>query len=282
MKLSLAAGSAVVLSLAVAATVAAQSPSPSAEPSIGDITNVPHPAHIHTGSCANLGDIVAPLNDVTLVSGSDRVGVSQTKVDLSIKDILESPHAIMTHASAQNIGTYIACADLTGDDSADQLVVALAEQNGSGYAGVAFLRTDSGKTDVDLSLTAPAAGSMPSGSQAPGATMAPMSMPPASASPEGSTAPAGSAAPEGSAAAGQSVTIQDFKFSPNTLTVPVGTTVTWTNADSTQHTVTADDGSFDSGPLDPGATFSQTFTTAGTFTYHCNIHSNMTATVTVQ
>ena len=97
MKLSLAAGSAVVLSLAVAATVAAQSASPSAEPSIGDITSVPHPAHIHTGSCASLGDVVGPLNDVTLVAGSDRVGVSRTKVDLSIKDILDSPHAIMTH-----------------------------------------------------------------------------------------------------------------------------------------------------------------------------------------
>ncbi len=100
--------------------------------------------------------------------------------------------------------------------------------------------------------------------------MAPMSMAPASAS------------PEGSATAGQAVTIQDFKFSPDAITVPVGATVTWTNADSTQHTVTADDGSFDSGPLDSGATFSQTFATAGTFTYHCNIHPNMTATVTVQ
>jgi plastocyanin len=268
MRIRLAAGSAVALSLVVAATVAAQSPS--AAPTIGDITNVPHPAHIHTGSCANLGDVVAPLNDVTLVAGSDRVGVSQTKVDLSIKDMLESPHAIMSHASAENIGTYIACADLTGDDSADQLVAALSEQNASGYAGVAFLRKDGGKTEVDLSLTAPAAGFTPSGSPAPGETMAPMSMAPASAS------------PEGSAAAGQAVTIQDFKFSPDAITVPVGATVTWTNADSTQHTVTADDGSFDSGPLDSGATFSQTFATAGTFTYHCNIHSNMTATVTVQ
>ena len=281
MKMRWAAGSAVVLSLAVAATVAAQSPSPSAEPSIGDITNVPHPAHIHTGSCANLGDVVAPLNDVTLVAGSDRVGVSQTKVDLDIKDMLESPHAIMSHASAQNIGTYIACADLTGMTRRISWWRRWPE-NGSGYAGVAFLRKDGDKTDVDLSLTAPAGGSAPSGSQAPGVTMAPMSMAPASASPEGSTAPAGSSASEGSATAGQSVTIQDFKFSPNTLTVPVGATVTWTNADSTQHTVTADDGSFDSGPLDPGATFNQTFSTAGTFTYHCNIHSNMTATVTVQ
>ena len=45
--------------------------------------------------------------------------------------------------------------------------------------------------------------------------------------------------------------------------------------------MTADDGSFDSGNLAPGATFSQSFSTPGTFTYHCNIHSSMTGTVTV-
>ena len=61
-----------------------------------------------------------------------------------------------------------------------------------------------------------------------------------------------------------------------------GTTVTWTNSDSTQHTVTADDGSFDSGVLAQGQTFSHTFDTAGTIAYHCTIHPNMQATVTVQ
>ena len=50
---------------------------------------------------------------------------------------------------------------------------------------------------------------------------------------------------------------------------------------SAQHTVTADDGSFDGGPLATGATFSQTFSTAGTFSYHCKIHPSMTATITV-
>src|SRR4051794_13678954 len=168
MKIRLGAGIALLFTLALAGGVAAQSPSDSpaapagspagsAAPSIGDITNVPHPAHIHTGSCANLGDVVAPLNDVALVGGSDRVGASTTDVDLKVADILGSPHAIMAHASAENIGTYIACADLKGDASAKQLVVALAPQNDSGFAGVAFLNEVSGKTEVDLSLTAPAA-----------------------------------------------------------------------------------------------------------------------------
>jgi len=244
--------------------------------STGDITGIPHPAHIHTGSCANLGDVVAPLNDVTLVQGSDRVGTSVTPVDLKIADILASPHAIMAHVSAENLGTYIACADLAGDPSAKQLVVALGPQNESGYVGVAFLEEVSGKTEVDLSLTAPVGGFVPSspepGSSSPTGTMAPMSMAPASGEPA-------SGSP---AASGHSVTIQNLSFQPNALTVSVGTTVTWTNNDSTQHTVTADDGSFDSGVLQEGATFSQTFTAAGTFSYHCNIHSTMTGTITVQ
>jgi plastocyanin len=57
--------------------------------------------------------------------------------------------------------------------------------------------------------------------------------------------------------------------------------VTWTNNDSIGHTVTADDGSFNS-PVDPGKTFSFTFTKAGTYTYHCSIHPTMKATIVVK
>jgi plastocyanin len=86
----------------------------------------------------------------------------------------------------------------------------------------------------------------------------------------------GVAAQEGSA-----VSIVDFAFQPGALEVPVGTTVTWTNTGAAPHTVTADDGAFNSGELAPGATFSQTFDAAGTFAYHCEIHPDMTASVTV-
>ncbi len=89
-----------------------------------------------------------------------------------------------------------------------------------------------------------------------------------------------SAAP--SAATGNAVSIADFSFKAPAITVSVGTTVTWTNNDSTSHTVTADDGSFKSDPLGAGATFSQTFATAGTFAYHCTIHPTMTGSVTVK
>ena len=78
-----------------------------------------------------------------------------------------------------------------------------------------------------------------------------------------------------------------FAFSPATITIKVGTTITWTNTTSAPHTVTSDDGTtFDSGINNPiganGGTFSFTFTRAGTFTYHCQIHPFMKATVVVQ
>jgi plastocyanin len=66
------------------------------------------------------------------------------------------------------------------------------------------------------------------------------------------------------------------------MTVPLGTTINWTNTGAVTHTVTVDDGaSFDSGSLDPQSGFSFTATTAGTFTYHCSFHPWMTGTITV-
>jgi plastocyanin len=80
---------------------------------------------------------------------------------------------------------------------------------------------------------------------------------------------------------GAAVNIVDFAFEPAAVEVPVGATVTWTNGGGAPHTVTADDGAFNSGNLDPGATFSQTFDSAGSFPYHCEIHPQMTGTVNV-
>lgn len=71
-------------------------------------------------------------------------------------------------------------------------------------------------------------------------------------------------------------------YSPNPISVAVGGSITWMNNDSTTHTSTADNGAWDSGTIGPGATFTRTFPTAGSFTYHCSIHPNMVATVTVQ
>ena len=71
-----------------------------------------------------------------------------------------------------------------------------------------------------------------------------------------------------------------FGFSPATLTILPGTTVTWKNMSSAPHTVTSDDGqTFDSGTIAPGGTFTFKFTVAGSYPYHCNIHPYMRATV---
>lgn len=82
-------------------------------------------------------------------------------------------------------------------------------------------------------------------------------------------------------AASQAVSIGDGFFGPAELTVSVGDTVTWTNTDDSPHTVTAADGAFDSGNLESGATFSFTFTEPGTYTYVCQYHDEMMATITV-
>ena len=83
-------------------------------------------------------------------------------------------------------------------------------------------------------------------------------------------------------AADQAVAIGGFAFSPATITVAVGDTITWTNNDPQTHTATADDASWNSGNIaGGGGTKAVTFTTAGTFPYHCAIHSSMTGTVTV-
>ena len=115
------------------------------------------------------------------------------------------------------------------------------------------------------------AGSSPAASAAASAA-APSEAAPSEAAPSDSPAAGG----------GDAVTIANFAFGPASLSVAAGTTVTWTNNDSAAHTATADDGSFDSSSIAPGATFSQSFDTAGTFAYHCSIHPNMTATIEVK
>jgi plastocyanin len=81
--------------------------------------------------------------------------------------------------------------------------------------------------------------------------------------------------------AGYSIDISGFAFNPATITIPAGSTVTWTNSDSATHTITADDGTWDSGAVANGKTYSRTFDTAGTYKYHCAVHPSMTGTVIV-
>ena len=92
--------------------------------------------------------------------------------------------------------------------------------------------------------------------------------------------PAATDAPAAAAAADATITIAGFAFS-GVAEVIVGTTVTIANTDSALHTWSADDGAFDSGAIAPGESFEFTFTEAGTFAFHCNIHPSMTSSITV-
>jgi hypothetical protein len=149
--------------LAGAALTAAQG---SATPQAG---NAPHPAHIHNGTCNNLGDVVYPLNDVSgeFLSGTpgatpappaqgepgDVIAQSQTEIDVSLDDLLAGEYAVNVHKSAEEIDVYIACGNITGEPQDGTLTVMLDQQNNSGVSGQALL-TDlgNGKTEVTVTL----------------------------------------------------------------------------------------------------------------------------------
>jgi plastocyanin len=91
--------------------------------------------------------------------------------------------------------------------------------------------------------------------------------------------------PSGGGGGTETVDMKDIQFVPKDVTVDAGTTITWTNSDSVPHTVTKEGGpgaDFDSGNVDPGATFEQTFDEAGTVDYVCTIHPGQAGTVTVK
>ena len=83
-------------------------------------------------------------------------------------------------------------------------------------------------------------------------------------------------------AATAAVKIDNFVFGPQTITIPAGTTVTWTNSDDIPHTVVSTEGVFKSKVVDTDEKFSYTFTKAGTYPYYCSVHPKMTGKVVVQ
>lgn len=122
-----------------------------------------HPAHIHSGTCEELGDIVYPLEDLRAVAaipitdatpppvyagGADAEDLmgpqgiaahSSTEVDVALDDLLEGDYAINVHASAENLDTYLACGEITGSVEDGELFVELNEVGTSGFEGVAEL-----------------------------------------------------------------------------------------------------------------------------------------------
>jgi len=129
-----------------------------------------HPAHIHSGTCDQLGDVVVPLTNVAVPADTAREGaetahdvkVSQTTVDMPLQDLLEGDYAVNVHLSAEEIDTYIACGDIGGfqiiDPSGEtELFIGLRELNDSGHTGVARLAIgeDPNQTDVSVLLIEP-------------------------------------------------------------------------------------------------------------------------------
>ena len=83
--------------------------------------------------------------------------------------------------------------------------------------------------------------------------------------------------------AANNVGIASFKFSPSSITIKVGESVSWTNQDSASHTIVSDSGSeIQSSSLVQGASYFHTFNAAGTYNYHCGIHPSMKGVVVVQ
>ncbi len=122
-----------------------------------------HPAHIHAGTCPAPGDVVAPLGDVTPSMAGPAmgqasavpVGVSVTSVPLALADIVAAEHAIVVHASADDMGTYLVCGDIGGEPMAEGVLpIGLAAVGDSGDAGVAVLAdAGDGTTTVTIYLT---------------------------------------------------------------------------------------------------------------------------------
>jgi plastocyanin len=105
---------------------------------------------------------------------------------------------------------------------------------------------------------------------------------PSSPSPAPSPAPTPSGPSSSVSIAAGAATLGNRAYAPDELDVAVGTAVTWTNTDSTAHTSTSNAAGWDSGIVPPGGRFSFTFPTAGTFQYHCAIHSGMVGSVVVR
>jgi plastocyanin len=108
------------------------------------------------------------------------------------------------------------------------------------------------------------------------------SSPPTSPSPTPSTPPPSDVASSAVVIPAGAQSLGNRAFQPDDLNIAAGTTVTWTNTDSTSHTSTSDAAGWNSGTLPPGGRFSLVFQTAGTFSYHCAIHPGMVGTVVVR
>ena len=96
------------------------------------------------------------------------------------------------------------------------------------------------------------------------------------------TSPDGATTAPAAGPGAQAISIKDFSFTPASLSIEIGDSVTWTNADGAAHSIESGDRNFDSSDkIDSAKSFTFTFTTAGTYTYICGIHPYVKGTVEV-
>lgn len=126
-----------------------------------------HPAHIHSGTCDELGDVVVPLADLMEPQGersgpasAGAISYSHNFVDLPLQEIIDGGHAINVHLSNDEIGDYIACGDIggvvmEGEEGQPELTIGLHALNDSGYVGIAWLGQDGDQTEVSVTLIEP-------------------------------------------------------------------------------------------------------------------------------
>ena len=271
-----------------------------------------HPAHVHAGSCDELGDIIAPLNNLTFVGEGDVEGaeaalpveVSETEIELPLADILAGPHAVNLHESQANIQNYIACGDIGGRLADGRLVIGLQEINGSDHSGVAVLEEDDDdETDISVYLVeeGAVAAEEPAATGAEdevtstaeaeelaadeadadeATTEAEETEVPVIEAEEEATTEAAAEQPAGEEVA---VDIVDFSYDPAEIEIAAGDTVTWTNQDGVPHTVTAGDRDvLQSGAIAPGDSFRQRFEGVGEFEYFCEFYPDMLGTIVVE
>jgi hypothetical protein len=149
---------------ALAGMVALSGPAAWAQDATPEAAEVmaPRPAHIHTGNCNEIGEVVAPLTDLTGATGGDRVGQARraipaessfTSVPMTLDAILGADHVVNVHLSAEEIGTYIACGEVGGMVTPEgAVIIGLRELNDSGFTGIAYLApgADGASTDVSV------------------------------------------------------------------------------------------------------------------------------------
>jgi plastocyanin len=216
--------------------------------------SVSYPANILTGSCGALGDIAFPLGVVEPRAGTKLtqipVAVGGSTIGSPLPKLMESGYAIGISAGEPDAAP-VACGEITSviSNDAGELVLGLQDMAGGENIGVAVLRDEGDRTAVALYLLNPLAAE---------------------------TTPALS---------GETKTVEildSFVFEPYSLEIAPGDTVTWINNSETAHTVTGDDLAFeDSGPIDPGDSFSITFHEPGTYAYRCGPHPGMIGTIVV-